>query len=67
MREGWLKIYTSSEYYKAEIVRQVLAENEIEAVLMNKQDSLYRFGEVEVYIKKADFDNALEIIIKNEL
>lgn len=67
MKEGWLKIYTSSEYYKSEIVRQVLAEHEIEAVLMNKQDSLYRFGEVEVYIKKGDFDEALELIIKNEL
>lgn len=67
MENDWLKIYTSSEYYKAEIVRQVLAENEIEAVLMNKQDSQYRFGEVEVYIQKAHFDNALEIIIKNEL
>jgi len=67
MKEGWLKIYTTSEYYKAEIVRQVLVEHEIEAVLMNKQDSLYRFGEVEVYIKKAHFDDALELIIKNEL
>lgn len=67
MENGWLKIYTSSEYYKAEIVRQVLAENEIEAVLMNKQDSQYRFGEVEVYIQKEHFDDALEIIIKNEL
>ena len=52
---------------KSEIVRQVLVDHEIEAVLMNKQDTAYKFGEVEVYIHQSDFDKALEIIIQNDL
>lgn len=67
MKAGWLKIYSTAESYKAEIVRLVLADHQIEAVILNKQDSSYRFGEVEVYIPDAHFDDALEIIIKNEL
>lgn len=67
MESGWVKIYTSHDFHKTEIVRQILVEYEIEAVLMDKQGFPYRFGEVEVYIHHQDFDKAIEIIIKNEL
>ncbi len=50
------------------MVRQILIAYQIEAVIMNKQSSPYRnIGEVEVYIHQSDFQEALEIIIKNEL
>ena len=67
MKPGWIKIYTSADFYKSEIVRQVLIDHEIDAVMLNKQDSSYRFGEVEVYVADGNFERALEIIIKNEL
>lgn len=67
MNSSWLKIYTSQQFIKSEIVRQVLIENEIEAIIMNKQDSSYMFGEVEVYIHQSDFNKAIELIIQNEL
>ncbi|MRX47533.1 MULTISPECIES: putative signal transducing protein [Pedobacter] len=67
MNSTWVKIYTSHQFMKSEIVRQVLIDHEIEAVLMNKQDTAYKFGEVEVYIHQSDFDKALEIIIQNDL
>ncbi len=68
MNSSWVKIYTSNNFMKAEIVRQVLTDHEMEPVLMNKQDSAYKlFGEVEVYIQQAHFDKAIEIIIQNEL
>lgn len=63
----WIKIYTSQEFIKSEIVRQVLTDNGIDAVLMNKQDSSYKFGNIDVYIHPANFDRAIEIIIQNEL
>ena len=67
METGWVKIYTSADFFKSELVRQVLTDHEIEAIIINKQGFPYRIGEVEVYIHEDDFQKALEIIIKNEL
>lgn len=67
MNKEWVKIYTSNQFFKSEIVKQVLIDHEIEAVLLNKQDSSYKFGEVEVHIQQADFNKALEIILQNDL
>jgi hypothetical protein len=67
MEAGWIKIYTSADFFKSELVRQVLVDNEIESILLNKQGFPYRLGEVEVYIHEENFQKALEIIIKNEL
>ncbi len=67
MSKAWVRIYTSNDFYKAELVRHVLIGNEIEAVLVNRQGYPYQFGEVEVHIHESDFQRALEIIISNEL
>lgn len=67
MDKDWIKIYTSNNFYEAEIVRQVLVDHEIDAVLLNKQDTAYKFGEIEVYIHQQYFQQALEIILKNDL
>lgn len=67
MEKDWVKIYTSSNYYRSEIIKQALIENDIEAVLLNKQDSAYgTFGNFEVYIHQKDLSKATEIIAANE-
>lgn len=67
MEQGWIKIYTSNDFYKSELVRQVLTDYELSAILINKQGFPYRIGEVEVYIHPDNFHQAIEIIVKNEL
>jgi len=68
MEKNWIKIFTSSNYYQSEMVKQALTGNNIEAVLMNKQDSSHRtFGEIDVYVHQADFSNAIEILILNQI
>jgi len=67
MTKGWVRIYRSSDFFKSEIVRQVLIDHEIEAVLLDKQGFPYKFGDVEVYIHEANFQKAIEIIISNQL
>ncbi len=67
MEAGWVKIYTSADFFKSEIVKQVLIDHEIDIIIINKQGFPYRIGEVEVYIHENDFQKALEIIVKNEL
>ena len=68
MEKNWIKIFTSSDYYRSEIVKQVLTEHQIATVLLNKQASSHRaFGDVEVYIHQENFSNAIEIMILNQL
>ena len=68
MKKNWVRIFTSADFYEAEMVKQVLTEHRIETVLMNKQDSSHRtFGDIEVYIHQENFSNAIEIMILNQL
>ena len=67
MEKGWIKIFTSSDFYRSEMVKQVLIENDIDAVLLNKQLSGYNIGAVEVYIHQEDFSKAVEIMALNQL
>lgn len=64
---NWIKVYSNSQYFKSEIVKQVLIDHEIEAVIMNKQDSSYKFGMVEVHVEESHADQAKQIIAKNDL
>ena len=67
MNRDWVRIFTSPDFYKSELVKQVLIEHEIEAVILDKKGYPYAVGEVEVHIPRPDFQKALEIIIRNEL
>jgi len=68
MEKNWVRIFKTFNYYQAEIVKQMLTENQIDTVLLNKQDSSHRtFGDIEVYIHQQDFSNAIEIMILNQV
>ena len=68
MEKNWIKIFTSPDFYQSEIVKQVLCEHHIDAVLLNKQASSHRnFGNVEVYIHQENFSNAIELMILNQI
>lgn len=54
MDSNWIKIFSTGEPYKAELVKGLLQENEIDCIIVNKQDSAYLFGELELYVQ-ADF------------
>lgn len=68
MQEGWVRVYKDADFYKSEIVRQVLIDHEIEAVLIDKRGFPYLIiGEAEVYVHQDNFEKAIEIIINSEL
>jgi hypothetical protein len=67
MEKNWIKIFTSSDFYKSEIVKQVLCAHEIDAVLLNRQASSHRdLGSVEVYIHQENFSSAIEVMVLNQ-
>ncbi len=57
MEKKWTKIYSTGKLYQAELLKGLLEENDIEAVIINKQDSAYLFGEMELYV---DADNVMK-------
>jgi hypothetical protein len=68
MEKNWIKIFTSSNFYRAEIIKQVLTEHDIDTVMLNKQDSSHRtFGNIEIYIHQDNFSQAIEIMILNQI
>ena len=66
-QHNWQKVYSTEQRYLAEIVKGVLAEHHIEGLLLDKKDSTYGFGEIEVYTIKDNVLKALHIIEKYEL
>jgi hypothetical protein len=63
MEKSWKKIYFSGDEFKVMIARDLLAENGINAVIINQKDSSYlAFGDVELYIEEHDEKEALKIL-----
>lgn len=66
LSEPWVKVFSSSQLYLAEIVKGVLEENEVPTILLNKQASIYNmFGEIEVYVPETDSLKAYYLINQN--
>ncbi|TAE87625.1 MAG: DUF2007 domain-containing protein [Bacteroidetes bacterium] len=63
MESNFNKIYETSNPIDAQIIKQVLEENGIEAVTLNKRDSSYQlFGLIEIYCHTDKVLLALQII-----
>ena len=58
-----IKILSTNNPNKAEITKQMLEENNINVVLLNKQDSSYMmFGGIELFVPINQEDNATAIL-----
>jgi hypothetical protein len=68
MEENWTLVYSTNKPYQADIIIELLDENGIVGVTINKEDSSYlTFGFVEVYVNDNDAERALSIIKSSEL
>jgi hypothetical protein len=68
MEKNWVKIYSSTQWYKVQFIKGLLEEQEIENVEINKQDSLYRntlFGEIELYVSHDNVIKSKYLIERN--
>lgn len=65
--ENWIKVFESPVQVRAEIVRGVLEENQIQAVVLNKKETVYQiFGYYEVLVQRENLMLANNLI-KNEI
>ena len=66
----WVVVYKSTNLNNVEIVKAVLADNQIDAVLVNKMDSMHKHlinAEIELHVTPKDVINAKHIIKKHQL
>lgn len=62
MEKDWKKAYTGNNFYKIELIRQVLEDRGMPAVVINKQDSSYKFGQIELYVHERHLEDAKGVI-----
>ena len=71
MDKNWIKVYETSLLHKAEIVKAVLIDHQIEAVILNRQSSshisLNTGNDVEVYVQNTSVIEAKHLLAKHNL
>lgn len=58
----WKKIFATGDLFYAELARTKLIDKGIECKSLNKQDSAYLFGEIELYVQAEEVVKAKYII-----
>lgn len=69
MEKDWVKVFGSNISFEAEIVKGMLLENEIDAVVVNRQDSSFVQmlpGMDEVYVHNSNEAKAKELIAASQ-
>jgi hypothetical protein len=52
--QDWNTVFSTSDSFKAELVKSILVSNGISAVIMDKQDSFYKFGDIDIMVPVDD-------------
>jgi len=68
MGKGWIIVHKCSNINTAEIIKSLLEDNDVAAILINKMDSMHLHlmnGEIEIHVKEDDVIKAKHVINKN--
>ena len=52
MASNLVNIFSTDKVYQAELIRQMLADHHIHSFMINKQDSAYKFGDIEIFVHR---------------
>lgn len=58
----WTAIFTTDQLYQAEMIKSILEDNCIEAVILNQKDSSFKVGTINVMVKEEDKEQAEKLI-----
>jgi hypothetical protein len=65
--ENWIKVFESPMQVRAEIVKGVLEENDVQSVVLSKKETVYQiFGNYEVLVQRENLILANNLV-KNEI
>ncbi|WP_303179150.1 DUF2007 domain-containing protein [uncultured Butyricimonas sp.] len=61
--ENWVSVFSTTEEFVAERIKDVLTDSGIPAVVLNQRDSSYKtFGDINVMVNKEDREKAEQVI-----
>ena len=66
MEDNWSVVYTYNVLFQVEMIKSVLLDNDIESVIINRVDSNYLFGDIDLYVNNENFEKAKKIIASVE-
>lgn len=68
MEKDWTLVYTVNKSYQAELCLELLEENNITGVVINKKDTSFTTsGEYEIYVTEDSAEKARELLLKSEI
>ena len=56
--EGWVRLLTESQSFRAELLKNALEGVGIPVVLLNQKDSSYGFGELVLWVPEQEVERA---------
>ena len=65
MVEGWVMVYRSGYEYQASLVEDILKEQNLHPVLLDRKDDEFLIGEVEIYVAPEEAEQARKVISEN--
>ena len=65
--ENLKRVYSGSKTYQVNIIRELLAEENIESYALDQKGSAFLMGEIHVYVSSRDFEKAMEIVKSHKL
>lgn len=68
LKDQWICVYSSTFLHNVELIKHLLAESEVGAVVLNQKDSFYPvIGQIELYVQQDDVIRAKKIIEDSQL
>ena len=62
---SWTTVFSCGNLQEAEIIKNLLEHNEIPSVIVNQQDSFYKFGDIQVCVNREDVVKAKFVLKEN--
>lgn len=64
MENDWIMVFSTGNAYRAQFARDILGEEGIDAVIINKTDSVYLHpsGFIEVHVRRNDVIKAMHLL-----
>ena len=63
----WIKIYSTNQVHQPEIIKSILEGASIPCTTLDKKDSSYIFGEIEIYVPEQNVEEAINILKANKI
>ena len=63
----WKEVLVTSDRFEAYVVEGLLKDNEIPAVVMDKQDTNFKFGKFKVMVQQENIASAKQILSENDI